>query len=213
MIFQKLPEGFMARLYLYLLVSFFAVLPTSSFAGGEALFGLTFGASSEQVKMTVPAMALTQREGIFSYYRTADVPKGLSNVDFYQLIFANDKLVKVYAASKDVTNDVYGNEGKKRFADLRSALIAKYGKPATELQDTGMKLYKDAEEFYQCLNYTGCGLWVSIFHAPGKKILVQLHGTSRGRGWIAVMAESDPEWPNAVELDSKRTNASDKNAL
>ena len=129
------------------------------------------------------------------------------------MIFADGKLAKIWGLSRDISNDPSGSSGKERFETLRSALIQKYGQPKLNYQTVGNKLFKEYDEFYQCLRYSGCGLWVSSFEAPDKTLNIELKGLNRGTGYVDITAEAKPQWEQALEVYKSRKNSSDKDAL
>lgn len=191
----------------------FLCLPMLAHAGGEALFGLTFGMTVDQVKKVSPTLSFTKNDGVFAWYKATRMPKELSNAESYTLAFAEGKLVRVGVVTTDITGDPYGSDGKQKFSDLRASLVEKYGQPSTELQQVGLSLFKEPDEFYQCLRYEGCGLWSAIFKADGKSIILKLYGQKRGTGWIGLWAESNPEYEQAREINNRKAKASDKDAL
>ena len=188
-------------------------LPFLAHAGGEALFGLTFGMTVDQVKEVSSTLKFERNVGVLAWHTATNMPKELSNVETYTLGFAEDKLVKVGAIFTTIKADLYGSEGKKNFDDLRSALIQKYGPPSQDYQRVGMKLFKESDEFYQCLKYDGCGVWLSIFKVDGKSIMVSLTGIGRGVGSISLIAESNPEFENAKNKKNMQIKNEVKEAL
>ncbi len=63
-------------------------------------------------------------------------------------------------------------------------LTKKYGKPSSHLEISGQELYKDYDEFYQCLGYSGCGAYFSVYNFSGGTIGLELIGQSRGEGFL-----------------------------
>lgn len=115
--------------------------------------------------------------------------------------------------SPHFTNDPTGSAGKERFEALTSTLTEKYGKPSDKYQTVGNKLFKEYDEFYQCLANSGCGMWISIYAPVDKDISVELKGLRRGSGYIVLTVESKPQWSNALDVFKTRKNSSDKEAL
>lgn len=158
----------------------FCLSVTQAYAGGEALFGLTFGMSVAQVKRLVPDMTMTKGNGHSVTYKSKSMPKNLSDTEEYSLVFVNDKLLKLSSIGNTIKNDPDGNDGKKRFSALKQSLDEKYGKPSSEGQIVALKLYKEQDEFYECLAYEGCGVWCAIYEPPGRAISVDMNGIKRG---------------------------------
>lgn len=186
---------------------------TQASAGGEALFGLTFGMSVAQVKRLVPDMTMFKGTGHSVIYKAKSMPKNLSDTEEYSLVFVNDKLLKLNSIGNTIKNDADGSKGKARFSTLKKSLDDKYGKATSEGQHTGLKLYQETDEFYQCLAYDGCGIWSAVYEPSGRAVVLQLNGISRGTGWVDIVAESVPEWGDSLKQKAAGNNASDKNAL
>lgn len=199
----------LTRLIILLAIS----LPFFAHAGGEAMFGMTFGMSAAQVKAIVPTLKMEKKDGASSIYSAKKMPKNLSDAEMYVLHFSEDKLLAITSFSHTVANDTHGTIGKKRFAEFRASLIQKYGKPKNEMQIARMKVYKELDEFYECLKYDGCGLWISSFQTEGKAIVIQLKGLGRGNGWIETSVESVPEWGDVINKNNENKNDNDKKAL
>ena len=137
---------------------------------------------------------------------TAPVP--LDPGAAYVLSYYKGRLLKVVAISTEITDDPMGTEGKATFNDLVAVFTERYGKPFDGLQASGSTVYRRADEFYQCLNYTGCGLWLAVFKTPEKTASVWLKGASRGKGHIDVTVEA-AEWSGVVD----QINAAKSKAL
>lgn len=155
----------------------------------------------------------TSGERNFEIYTTKSVPKTLSDFESYSMIFADGKLVKIWGVSQNLINDPAGIKSKERFENLRAALTEKYGKPTHNYQKIGMKLYKEYDEFYQCLAYAGCGIWGSSFETPDKSITIEIKGLQRGVGYIDVTAEAKPQFDLSLGVYKSRGAKSDKDAI
>lgn len=127
---------------------------------------------------------------------TTDAPAPWEPGATYILNYYKGRLLKITAISDHITDDIYGHTGKEKFNNLVSVFTERYGKPSSGVQQTGLKLYQEADEFYQCLKYKGCGMYSAVFETPTKGFAVQLHGTGRGSGYIELTFEAT-EW-NAV---------------
>ena len=197
----------------------FAVLSLSfclsAFAadGDDALFGLRWGMTIPDVKAVSVNLTKKKGERNLEFYSSTSLPKNISDVELYSMIFADGKLVKIWAISKDISNDPTGSTGKERFETLQSTLAEKYGKTIFNSQSIGNKLYKEYDEFYQCLAYSGCGQWTKFFESADKVISVELKGLRRGIGYIEVTAEAKPQWNRALEAYKSNKSKSDKDAL
>ncbi len=188
-------------------------LPALAADGDEALFGLRWGMTVAEVKSAGVAITKTNGDRNLDTYKALSVPRNLSDFESYWMVFADGKLAKVWGFSKNISNDPNGSSGKERFDTLRSALVQKYGKPKLNSQTVGNKLFKEYDEFYECLKYSGCGLWVSTFESGDKDLSIELKGLSRGTGYIDITAEAKPQWDQALKVYRSRKNSSDKDAL
>ena len=188
-------------------------LPAFAADGDEALFGLRWGMTVAEVKSAGVSITKTDGDRNLETYKALSVPKTLSDFESYWMIFADGKLAKVWGLSKNIENDPSGASGKERFDTLRSALVQKYGQPKINSQTVGNKLFKEYDEFYQCLKYSGCGLWAATFEPGDKDLSIELKGLSRGTGYINITAEAKPQWDQALKVYKSRKNSSDKDAL
>lgn len=188
-------------------------LPAFAADGDEALFGLRWGMTVAEVKAAGVTLSKTRGDRNLETYKASSMPKNLSDFESYSMVFADGRLVKIWGLSKDIANDPSGSAGKERFEALRTALIQKYGQPKLNSQTVGNKLFKEYDEFYQCLAYSGCGLWVSTFGTPDKDLSIELKGLRRGTGYVDITAEAKPQWGQALEVYKSRKNSSDKDAL
>ena len=113
--------------------------------------------------------------GVTGILKVTSLPKDLTIAEFYYLIFVTEKhLQKIVMSSKDIKNDLYGSEGKKKYEKIKMSLRKKYGSPTQELETSGLKLWDDPDEFYQCLDYSGCGYWTSVFKDKKSGVTVGL---------------------------------------
>ncbi|EGQ7835363.1 hypothetical protein H9W06_004477 [Vibrio vulnificus] len=151
-------------------------------------FGLSWGMSEAGLKK----LGFTQvsNSGGLRIFSSVSAPKAWSKAENYVAVTYKGKLVKAAALSEDFKNDIYGSEGKSTYEQVKSLLTKKYGSPSTNYERVGGDLYDDADEFYQCLDYSGCGAYLSIFDYAGGVISVQLKGKRRGQGFLTIAYES-----------------------
>ena len=118
-----------------------------------------------------------------------------SKTDFLQAMFWKGRLVKFSWVSDNFTGDLFGKEGQEAYAKLASTLSQKLG-AGEETTITGRELWDEPDEFYQCLAYDGCGVWVTFWvnSSVGNNIAVlQLNGLDRGEGYLRYVVEH-PDW-------------------
>jgi hypothetical protein len=114
---------------LLIILSFVSGPLTVAKAEPAAPFGLTWGASVEDLKSS--GINLQRRVSDKSGVRFAatKLPKALSDLGETVLSFGSDnKLHKIEAIGEDVTNDPAGTRLKVRYTALARALTGKYGK-------------------------------------------------------------------------------------
>ena len=178
------------------LTLFFFVLTSTAY--GQESFPEPFGLNWEMGEAELQAAGfshLTDMDGL-KVFSSVSAPKAWSKGESYAAVVYQDRLVKVIASSIDFENDVYGTDGKKAYNDLKNLLTKKYGSPSSEIERIGLKLYDDSDEFYQCLEYSGCGAYITLYQVSGGTIGLQLKGKHRGKGYLTIQYES-PEFSAA----------------
>jgi hypothetical protein len=173
-------------------------------------FGLQWGMSEAALK-ELGFNRVQEMKG-FNLLESLSVPKAWSKGDKYSAITYKGKLVKVSANSIGLSDDIYGNDGKQLYTNLQGLLTKKYGIPTNDIEYLGIKSYEDADEFYQCLEYSGCGAFMSVYKFDGGTIVIQLKGTGRGEGYLDIAYES-PAFFTAKEQIEKGSLATDEDAL
>ena len=141
-------------------------------------------------------------------------PKKYSKADFFFLVFASGEgLQKVSMIGKNITSDAYGTSGKEQYSSLKTTLSKKYGKPSDVFEWTGRELYKDADEFYECLKYQGCGTQASYWLDDVEgTISLDIKGVSRGTGYITITYESK-RWSDILDRFNNENNSADEESL
>ena len=162
-------------------------------------FGYYFGLSPEQIQEAGIELESTDADGDLTVYKTVEAPLPWDGAETYVLVFMKKSLLKVRAIGKDITGDLTGSSGKEAYKELTTALTEKYGKPSDSLHRTGVSLYRDRDEFYQCLGYDCCGIWFDFFKSPDRVISIELKGLARGKGFIQLIYEAAPEWSQALD--------------
>jgi len=181
---------------------------------GDAMFGLKWGDSPMALKRAGLEMEKKFASGNLHLYKCDSLPKNLSTTESYSLIFDdNVSLVKIVVISKTIEGDIYGTEGKDQFDKLVRMLKSKGYRVEKEYQKSGMELYKDEDEFYQCLKYEGCGVWYALLEDSTHNIGVELKGLNRGEGYIQMDVEAIPGFKAAINKRDQKRNSSDADAL
>jgi hypothetical protein len=188
-------------------------LPAFAADGDDAMFGLSWGMTPAAINALGVLMSKVKDNRNLETYTTASLPKNLSDIEQYSLNFSDGKLVKIIAVSKNITGDITGSDGKNRFEVLKKSLEEKYGAASDSYQSIGHAVYREYDEFYQCLAYKGCGLWYAGFKISTKIILLDMNGLSRGTGFIKLTIEASPQFSEALEKMKSLENKSDANAL
>lgn len=181
----------------------------------EAPFGLKWGMSIEDAKSLNIEMDENKDDGVVVAYKVSVLPSQPPGTDFAILIFSKARgLQKVLWNSTDIREDSNGVKGREEFKSYQSILEEKYGKPESKnmIKKTGLKLYKEADEFYQCLHYDGCGYWMAMWNLKTMTVLLEIRSSGRrGNGWLQIAYEG-PEWDDALkdgrEQDRQKKKAS-----
>lgn len=202
----------------YILATFILILSFSinSYAGQkvvEAPLGLDWGMKKSELQKYKTNKCVVE-DGLEACY-LIEPPKSLSFGDEYLVIFDFDKkLQKIVILSKEFSSDIYGREGKDLYEKVKLALTKKYGSAKISEERTGLKLYDESDEFYQCLKYSGCGIYGSIWGGDNLKgtISAEIKGLGRGSGFLKMSYES-PYWNNVVDTTRSKNNVSDEDAL
>lgn len=153
-----------------------------------APFGLGWDMSVSELKAL--GFHEIKTEGGLTTLTSVSAPKPWSQAEVYIALTYDDRLIKAGVKSVDFTDDIYGIEGKQTYKRMKTLLTGKYGMPTEEFELTGQELYKDSDEFYQCLDYSGCGSYASFFRYAGGVIQLQLQGQRRGVGHVLIYYES-----------------------
>jgi len=201
------------RQIVIIVIAFVFASPTFADEKKEAMFGLNWGMTPKAISSLGITLIKVKEEKNFQDYSTESLPKNLSDIEKYYLVFSDDKLVKIIASCKNITNDPTGSDGKERFDVLNKSLQDKYGTPTHKFQYNGRKLFKEYDEFYECLRYAGCGNWACGYEKPTKVIVLELKGLSRGTGYISLQVEAVPEWGDALNKFKSIKNKSDADAM
>lgn len=184
------------------------VLSFSVFAKEIAApFGLVWGQSKQELEsMSVKFYKCENTQG-FVRCRTKNPPKTVSFAEFYDLAFHQDTgLQEIVMAGNTIANDIAGSKGKALYAKVKSSLTRKYGQPHDSREVIGLKLYDEYDEFYQCLAYSGCGLWLSYWvGGAGGVVGLRLKGLSRGKGWLRMSYQSKALSQLLDDYESKKT--------
>ncbi|NOS98753.1 MAG: hypothetical protein HOP25_09830 [Methylotenera sp.] len=185
-----------------------AVTPNSV----DGPFGLSWGSTESKVKSMGVTLIKTTSSGNVNVYTSTSLPKNISFAESYTLLFnPSQGLQKVTVVSKNINNDITGREGKELYETVKSQLTTKYSTPPKSTELTGLKLWKEYDEFYQCLKYSGCGLWVSLWEAPNP-IALELKGINRGTGFLRLTYEG-PAWSQIVDDNKNQSSKEDASAL
>lgn len=177
----------------------------------NAMFGLKWGMSPQQISAMGITLNKTGSERNFSHYTTDSLPKNLSYSESFSLIFDENSLVKMKMVSVSIEGDLFGTEGKKLF-DRTIEMLSKSYKVGQVFCRTGLELYKDENEFYECLAYEGCGFWVTGLTGGNKQIVVKLEGLKRGGGYLTITVES-LMFSKSLEKYEKLKESSDSKAF
>ena len=170
----------MRYLIFTLLFSFFVLSAPNTAAGAEspAPFGLTWGASVEELKAADIRLQLRVSDISGIRFAATKLPKALSDLGEAILSFGkNDKLHRIEAIGEDVVNDLAGTRLKVRYAALARSLTAKYGPGVArhEIQEPWTR----ANDFLTGI-YRGSSHHYTDFSGQNVMIRVEIRASRRG---------------------------------
>ena len=164
-------------------------------------FGVDWGMSISSLNAAGADCTLNERnvDG-FDRYECSKLIKPFSDADFF-LIYANpiQGVQRISMLGETITDDPSGIRGLERYNNYKSALTKKYGEPADTYEYQGKDLYRGADEFYECIDHSGCGSYMSIFEKGGALAMLEINSTGKkGRGWLTILYEG-PQFQNALD--------------
>ena len=178
-------------------------------APDKKVLGLEFGQTKAQVKAAgVEMTSIGTEEFGVEMFTTKKVPSEIPGFEQYLLVFFDNKLVKVKLIGKTMPNDPYGSTGQAAFESLRTSLKKKYAE-TQEMTTTGLKLFKEPSEFYQCLGYAGCGMWAVILEGGGRTLVLELLADGRAGGFLALTIEGSGYETVANEIKRRKSKATE----
>jgi len=179
-----------------------------------APFGLEWGIFEKDFKAKGIVASCETSGGLISCEASV-VPQSVSVADNYVLVLdSKSGLQKVVMIGKTIDGDSYGSQGKLAYQSIKSTLENKYSSPES-FEYVGRKLYRDSDEFYQCLAYDGCGKWASYWSVGDDKggfIGLHLKGLRRGQGYITLTYESK-DWGLVVDRIKTEQKVKDSSAF
>jgi hypothetical protein len=141
----------------------------------EAPFGLTWGASVEEVKpLGVDLREYKEESNAYGEsYLASKLPKAISGQQSTYLSFGlNNKLWRIVVASTPFENDPYGLAAKARYEELSNVLTEKYGKGST-VEQLGEGYYSEPKNFVYGIKQ-GESRWATKFDTPTMSITLAL---------------------------------------
>jgi len=159
--------------------------------GMTAPLGLKWGESKESIIKNYGATSANKNESRLKLYSLTNPPIKVPGFDeLYGVVDDKYGLVKVVMV-ESISNDAYGSHGIEQYKKYSAILTKKYGRPTDKFEYIGKKLYKESDEFYQCLNYQGCGSYSSFYKPTDKAVVgLELKGNRRGEGYLTINYES-----------------------
>lgn len=168
----------------------------------EAPLGFSWGSTVADItSMGLPVIDQSEQGG-FQLLTLSSAPIEPDDTDFIILaVHSTFGLQKISWVSTDFEGDAFGTAGIAYYFNLKGLLTEKYGTPSDVLEQTGITgVYGDRDEFYQCLEYSGCGAYWSIWSTGNFLISLRIRGISRGNGYISLQYEG-PQFGAALEAD------------
>lgn len=179
----------------------------------EAPFGFIWGLTKSQIESKDVVFEKCDTDGDLTQCITTKPIKSVSFGEKYLLVIHIEKgLQKIIMVSLNTRNDITGSEGKGLYSKIKKAITDKYGNPH-EYEYSGVKVYKEYDEFYQCLNYSGCGNWTSFWEPKeGGSIALEIKGVTRGEGFLKLSYESK-DWSDIINERQQKSDKKDTDSL
>jgi hypothetical protein len=189
-----------------------ALLLSVSYAADNAPLGLVWGQKILSSQCLSKSEKIDDKTGLVLCV-LKDVPNPIPDLDGVTVVLSPERnLLKVRVFFKDISEDPYGSKGIKEFTKYTNILTKKYKEPGLHKTITGVTLYENSDEFYQCLRYAGCGMYLAIWDLPdGGAISLELKGIARGKGFIVISYETpafSAELRKSEERNRKKAESS-----
>lgn len=180
----------------------------------KAPFGLSWGVNKMDLEKIGVILSDESPFAVgFTSFSLEKLPVEPSNTDVVQIVISTSHgLQKIAWASKDIEDDIYGSEGKEKYLFYKNILVEKYGAPKNEGNFVGTKKFLKRDEFYECLAYSGCGVWAAVWSGSYGSVVLQLKGLKRGSGYVSISYEG-PRWADAVDAAKRKRSKSDRKAF
>jgi len=165
----------------------------------DAPFGLKWQMTKNELIKIGVMLNKKDSKSSATRYSAKNLPKNMNDTDDVSMIIDDEfGLVKITWISKNITNDAFGTQGKSKYDELKEGLTKKYNMAGNSFERVGMTLFKESDEFYQCLKYSGCGMYSTSWKSEAVDILLELKGLSRGVGYLTIVYEHK-KWNDVVD--------------
>jgi len=171
------------------------LLSTPSFAD-DALFGLRWGETMEDIKRLGVSGELQEDDGHLRLFQTDSLPHGPNDTKFANLgIDRRFGLQRIQWVSKDIADGPSGENGIALYKTMKRQLSERYGDPKSS--DEEIVGSQSSASFYRCLAEDGCGAFVTVWRTPETDARLRLMGSANGKGWLEVVLLG-PDWNDIV---------------
>jgi S1-C subfamily serine protease len=181
--------------------------------GYPAPFGLCWGMTyAELIRAHMIIKAEEQISGDIKLVSVTSAPVTPPHTKSILMLFdATRGLVKMNWSSDTYQNDPYGIEGKAMYSKLKAILTDRFGQPSLSKEITGLRVYKSADTFYECLQTQACGMWLTSWNpTQGGHANVEIQGAGLGKGYVSASYESSDFAAVAGEIKSKKADSTKK---
>jgi hypothetical protein len=179
----------------------------------RGLVGFQLGQTLEEARK-VSALEKGDTSGTRTLYTVKELKHAPTMLKSGILVFCNGILVKVVLSTDPTKGDYAGMTGRAEFSELQKVLGSKYTVvPELTLMEIGRKVYTAPEEFYECLSFPGCGLWLAGFKGPDREILLRIRGHSSGTGMVTLEVEAVPEFKACLAAEEEQNRRKAEDAL
>lgn len=155
----------------------------------RAPFGLTWGASSAEVRKSGVQLTLNPGKSNFGAEFTAtELSKVISDIDTVILFFGYDnKLWRIAAASRTMGPDPFGSQAVARYKDIAASLAERYGHGVeTDVRDHEM--WKQPNEYIMSL-HQGRAFRYTIFQSSTVNVELSVRASSSDQAYYLILFE------------------------
>ncbi len=159
-------------------------------AGGPTDFdsplGISWGLHENQLRDAGVRITQTRVEGVLTAVIMEDLPHPLDDTDtVIGYVHPAYGLNRVVWKGRPIHEDLYGILGREAFDAFEVRLSRSFGDPMSS-KTVGNEKFTEDDEFYECLGFGNCGIWMSLWQTPTGYVVLQLESKGSGTGQLVL---------------------------